>query len=615
MINTAVILAAGLGSRISNRVKDKPKGFIELEGKPIIEMSIEKLLETGIREIIIGTGYLHGEYEKLAEKYPEIKCIYNPDYSTTGSLYTLCNLKESIKNDFILLESDLVYEKLALQILQHHSMEDILLVSEATNSHDEVFVEAKDNYCLANMSKNRDLLKRIDGELIGITKVSLNCFNLMYKWAENNFKNSLKLDYEQALSGVSNECNIYVNKIKDFSWCEIDDEAHLRRAITEVYPKIKNSESNMSYVKRNILLNPGPATTTNTVKYAQIVPDICPREKEFGELMKYISEELTKLAGDLSEYVTVLFGGSGTAAVEAMLTSVVGEGCLLIVNNGAYGKRMSEISKIHKLNYVEFKSSPYKAVDISELEKAIKASACKITHLSVIHSETTSGLLNDIEAIGSLCRSYNIDLLVDAMSSFAAVPINMKKMNISFLASSSNKNLQGMPGVSFVVCNVEKLENIKNQEPKSLYLNLYAQYKYFKENLQMRFTPPVQTLYALRQAIEELKSEGVENRYNRYCSSWRRLADGIEKLGLSYLVDEANHSKIVTTIMEPQCDSYSFDELHDYLYSHGITIYPGKVTDLKTFRVANIGSISEKDIELFLSLLEKYLLSIGYNSR
>lgn len=368
----------------------------------------------------------------------------------------------------------------------------------------------------------------------------------------------------------------------------------------------------MRAIKRTILLTPGPTTTTGSVKMSQVVPDICPREKEFGELMREISLELTRIVADPDHYATVLFGGSGTAAVESMISSVPGQETVLIVNNGAYGQRMCEIAEVYGLNYLEFKSAPDDAIDLDALERFIRTAPSPISHLAVVHHETTTGLLNDVNAIGELCARYRIDLIVDAMSSFAAIPLQMKEMNISFMASSSNKNIQGMAGVSFVIADKNKLDSLKNKKPRNYYLNLYAQHKYFSEHLQMRFTPPVQTLYALKQAIEELKQEGVEQRYARYTASWKTLIGGITRLGLTYIVPERHHSKIITSIIEPNCSGYDFQKMHDYFYDKGIMIYPGKLDGRNTFRIANIGDITSKDIESFLELLDRYLHSIGF---
>lgn len=201
-----------------------------------------------------------------------------------------------------------------------------------------------------------------------------------------------------------------------------------------------------SVVKKNILLTPGPATTTESVKCSQVVPDICPREAEFGQIMEYISTELTRLVADPDDYATVLFGGSGTAAVESIISSVPNHDAAIIVSNGAYGKRMCEIAKVYGVDYLEFKSPPDDAIDLAELERFIQSSERTVSHLAVVHHETTTGLLNKVKDIGELCKRYQIDMIVDAMSSFAAVPIQLKEMNIAYLAASSNKTYREWPG-------------------------------------------------------------------------------------------------------------------------------------------------------------------------
>ncbi|MCM3288714.1 2-aminoethylphosphonate--pyruvate transaminase [Paenibacillus sp. MER 180] len=368
----------------------------------------------------------------------------------------------------------------------------------------------------------------------------------------------------------------------------------------------------MRPVMRNILLNPGPATTTDTVKYAQVVPDICPREEEFGLLMESITDELTQLVATSPAYTSVLFGGSGTAAVESIISSVVGDDTIIIINNGAYGRRMCEIAHTYGISNLEYSSPPDQAIDIGKLEQLILSCSGTVSHLAAVHMETTTGLLNDVYAIGQLCKSHGIDFIVDAMSSFGAIPIQMDEMNISYLAASSNKCLQGMPGVGFVIGNTNKIASLQDRKPRNYYLNLFQQHQYFAKTRQMRFTPPVQTLYALHQAIEELKQEGVHTRYNRYRQSWETLVVGLERLGLTYIVDREHHSRLVTSILEPECVRYDFQQMHDYLYAAGFTIYPGKLDNRGTFRIANIGDISHQDITAFLHALENYLQIIDF---
>jgi 2-aminoethylphosphonate-pyruvate transaminase len=361
----------------------------------------------------------------------------------------------------------------------------------------------------------------------------------------------------------------------------------------------------MKKIKRNVLLNPGPATTTNSVKMAQVVPDICPREYEFGDLMEYVSIELTKIVAKPKKYTTVLFGGSGTAVVESTISSVVPhDKTILIVNNGAYGKRMCQIADAYDMNYIEFVSSPIEPINLKKLKKIIRANK-NISHLAVIHNETTTGLLNNLDDLGQIAKKYNLEFIVDAMSSYAAIPIDMKKQNIHYLLASSNKNIQGMAGIGFIIANTNSIEKLKNIKPRNFYLNLFAQYENFITSHQMRFTPPVQTLYALKQAIIETKKEGVKNRYKRYSKSWKLLTLFLKENNMNYLVDDKYHSKIITSIFIPQ--NIDFDDMHDFFFRQGFTIYPGKVADFNTFRVANIGEIDYKDMKEFLKLFKGYI--------
>ncbi|WP_322906543.1 2-aminoethylphosphonate aminotransferase [Paenibacillus campi] len=610
MVKTAVILAAGLGSRLKEQTTYKPKGFLQIDGCPIVERSIQLLRESGIQQIWIGTGYLAEHYEQLAQNYDGVGCVYNEKYSESGSMYTLYQLRAHLNEDFLLLESDLLYDRAALLNIQADSRDDIVLASGKTESGDEVYIETDEDGCLVALSKRPEVLNRVDAELVGIARISSATYRSMCRWAEQQFAECLNVDYEHALVAASRQKPIAVNKIEALIWCEIDDAQHLQRAQTIIYPQIKarETETSSSGIKRNILLNPGPATTTDTVKLAQVVPDICPREQQFGQLMNWITTQLTAFVASPHTYDTVLFGGSGTAAVEAVIASVIGEGKLLIVSNGAYGERMAEIAAVYRLHVETLHSSPIEPLDLERIERALIAG--EFTHVAVVHHETTSGILNDIDAIGQLCSQYKAELIVDAMSSYGAVPIRMKESCIDYLISSSNKNLQGMAGISFVIAPKAKLEQSIAAVGKSYYLNLYKQYAYFKQHQQMRFTPPVQTLYALKQAVVETQIEGIERRYERYTQSWTVLIEGLNELGLRYIVPLPHQSHLITAIAEPTAAHYHFNELHDYLYERGITIYPGKIGKLASFRIANIGDIDQQDMRLFIKHLQAYMALI-----
>lgn len=363
----------------------------------------------------------------------------------------------------------------------------------------------------------------------------------------------------------------------------------------------------MKEVKRNILLNPGPATTTDTVKMAMVVPDICPRELEFGEMTISVRDDLIKIAHGEGTHTCVLLTSSGTGGVEACLTSVIPDDKkVLIINNGAYGKRMQEICNAYKIQHVDYNIEPGSPVDLGVLEDLMRANKDSLSHVAFIHHETTVGLLNPLAEICKLSHRYGLENIVDAMSSFAGMDINVKRDEVDFLISSSNKCIQAMAGISFVIAKMELLEKTKPIK-RNFYFNLLENYNYLNKNKQFLFTPPVQTLYALRQAINEYLAEGGENRFKRYEDMYKIMTSNLEKLGFKFLVDKKHHAKLLTAILDPAHPNYNFEDMHDYLYERGFTIYPGKVGNIGTFRLSNIGQIYPQDIENFFVEFKNYL--------
>lgn len=365
-------------------------------------------------------------------------------------------------------------------------------------------------------------------------------------------------------------------------------------------------------VERKILLNPGPATTTDTVKNAQVVPDICPREEEFGDLIGSIRKDLVKIATkQTDEYDCVILGGSGTAAMESVLASVVKRNSkLLIINNGAYGKRFSEIAQTYDINYIEDKYEWDQLPDLKRIEKILSENK-DIEYVTAIHHETTSGILNPIKQIGEICKKQGCVFIVDAISTFAGIVFDFDDYNIDFGLSASNKCIQGMPGISFVICRKSELQKLKDIKSRVFYLDLYKQFKSLEEKKQTRFTPPVQTMYALKKAIEEFFEETAEVRAQRYTENWRTLMEGLRQIGFKMLLKDELHSKILITVFEPSNPEYDFKKLHDLLFGKNFTIYPGKIGSLDTFRVATMGAINSEDMKEFLLALKNSLKDMG----
>jgi len=603
-------MAGGLGSRLKGRTVSMPKGFLEIDGMPIVERSVQKLFAAGVEEIIIGTGHCSEWYERLAEKYHCITLVRNDRYADTGSMGTLACCAPKVYGDFLLLESDLIYDDIGLAVLLNDHARNVILASGATKSGDEVYLETDADKFLRKHSKNKAELGSVYGELVGITKLTKETLDAMVDFCTAHLSDQPKMEYETAMAAVSSSTasasdKIAVNKIERYVWREIDDESHLEMAVNTVFPLIKENEALRS-VRREVLLNPGPATTTDSVKYAQVCADICPRELEFGNVMEWIATELSAFVGTPGDIETVLFGGSGTAADEVMISSCVPDGAkLLIVDNGAYGARFAKIASVYKLDFDVYKSSGFMPLDVKAVETRLLEG--KYTHFAVVYHETTTGLLNPVPDLARFCRKHGIVTIVDAVSAFAAIPIDMEKDCIDFMASTSNKNIQGMAGIAFVFCRKAELEKTKAYPMRNYYLNLWDQYANFKKTKQTRFTPPVQAMYSLRQAIIETKIETIAGRYARYSACWDEIVKAVKRLGLEMLVPETAQSKLITAIIDPTSPKYKFDDLHDLAREHSFTIYPGKLSDANTFRIANIGDIRPAEMTAFTKVLESYV--------
>jgi 2-aminoethylphosphonate-pyruvate transaminase len=340
-----------------------------------------------------------------------------------------------------------------------------------------------------------------------------------------------------------------------------------------------------------------------------VVNDICPREKEFGDLVEGIRQDLVRVVHGEGEYEAVLFASSGTGAVEACLSSAVHhDKSVLIINNGAYGKRMQQICNGYGISHIDYNIEWGKPVDCNKVETLLEQHRQDISHIALVHHETTVGILNDITTISRIAGRFGVEIIVDAISSYAGIPIDIKDSGIHYLMGSANKCIQGMAGLSFVICKKESLEKTKEIKPRNFYFNLYQNYSFFTQKHEMQFTPPVQIFYALRQAINEYFLETEQCRGKRYTEMYDVLEKGLQKLGFRFLVEKKIRAKILTAIIEPDDENYSFSEMHDFFYKQGFTIYPGKGAKQSTFRLANMGAITKHDIEKFLGYLEEYLI-------
>lgn len=352
------------------------------------------------------------------------------------------------------------------------------------------------------------------------------------------------------------------------------------------------------------MLTPGPLTTTETVKQA-MMGDWCTWDDDYNiGIVQNIRRRLVELAStDTDEYTAVLMQGSGSFGVEATIGSTVRpDDFLLIAANGAYGKRMAQICDYYGIRHHMMLFDETQAVDADEVAQYLDTHP-EVTHVSVVHCETTTGVLNPLDRIAQVVKGRGKTLIVDAMSSFGGVPIDLHRLGVDFMISSANKCIQGVPGFSFVIARRSILGQCEGVA-RSLSLDLYAQWKTMEEHHgKWRFTSPTHVVRAFMQALNELDAEGgVEARHRRYTDNHRTLVEGMRSLGYRTLLPDDIQSPVITSFYYPTAD-FSFADFYQQLKAKGFVIYPGKISQADTFRIGNIGDVQPDDFRRLVSTI------------
>lgn len=350
-----------------------------------------------------------------------------------------------------------------------------------------------------------------------------------------------------------------------------------------------------------LLFTPGPLTTTKTVK-ATMLTDWGSREIDYKNLVEDVRKRLLKVATkNVDEYTVVLMQGSGTFCVESVIgTSIPKDGKLLVLVNGSYGKRICDMAKIYDIDYI-IEDFGEMAVPSPERTAEILTSDSSITHVACIHSETTTGILNPINEIAEVVKKHNKVFIVDAMSSFGGVELDVGELGIDYLVSSANKNIQGVPGFGYIIAKTSELKKCKGNA-RSLSLDMYSQWERMERMPgSFRFTSPVHAIRAFHQALIELEEEGgVAARSARYWENEKKLVKGMKELGYSTIDLKGYQGPIITTFLYPNSEKFDFMKLYNGLKERGCVIYPGKLTEVDTFRIGTIGTIKPKDVKYLL---------------
>lgn len=359
---------------------------------------------------------------------------------------------------------------------------------------------------------------------------------------------------------------------------------------------------------KKLLFTPGPLSTSQTVKEAML-EDMGSRDYAFVNAVKKVRDELLTLAKVSKQegYECVIIQGSGTFGIEAVISSVIAANdVLLILANGAYGERIINMAAVHKLNHLIVRFAEDEIVNPNAVDEFLKTHT-EVTHVACIHSETTTGLFNPIAEIGAVCKKHNAIFIVDAMSSFGGVEMDMKEANIDFLVSSSNKCIEGVPGFAFALCNRQQLLKAKGQA-KTLSLDLFQQWGGLEKNGQFRFTPPTLSIMAFVQALHELQEEGgITAREKRYKKNKEILDKGMLALGFQHYLRPEIQGHIITSFLYPKDAGFNFETFYNKLNSRGFIIYPGKLSKADAFRIGNIGQIFPDDVSALVEAVKEVL--------
>ena len=356
------------------------------------------------------------------------------------------------------------------------------------------------------------------------------------------------------------------------------------------------------------LLTPGPLTTSPTVKQAML-HDYGSRDKTFIDINAHVRSRLVAIVDGTESHVCIPLQGSGTFVVEAMVgTFVPREGKLLILINGAYGHRIAKICSYLGRNYTTVETAEDVPVDLKKLSSVLNEDAA-ISHVAVIHCETTSGILNPIQEVSEIVAKHERRLLVDAMSAFGAIPLSAKGIRFDAVVASSNKCLEGSPGMGFCIADREALASTQGNS-NSLCLDLYDQWVAMEGNGQWRFTPPTHAILAFDQALDEFEQEGgVEGRGQRYRNNCRILVEGMRQMGFRTLLPDEVQAPIIVTFRMPDDPGFDFNRFYDSLAQQGYVIYPGKLTVAESFRIGCIGRLGADEMRGALAAIDRTMTS------
>ena len=359
-------------------------------------------------------------------------------------------------------------------------------------------------------------------------------------------------------------------------------------------------------MKQPLLFTPGPINTSMKTKKSMLV-DYGSWDDEFIGITKKIRNKVIKIIKGDKSYTCVPLQGSGSFGVEAMIIGFIRKNeHILILVNGAYGERIQKICNYHKIKNSALIWDEDKPLNINKLKEKLKRNT-KIKHLAFVHCETSTGILNPLDEVSKLCKMRKISLYIDAMSSFGAIDINANKIHFKAIVASSNKCIEGAPGMSFCIAKTADIKKCKGNSD-NLSMDLYDQWEYMEKTGRWRYTPPTHVVVAFLKALEQFEKDGgVRVRFNRYEQNLKTLLTEMKKIGFQSLLARSVQAPIIVTFISPTDKKFNFEKFYQKLKKSGFIIYPGKMAKRDSFRIGCIGNINIKEMKMLTNEIAKFI--------
>jgi 2-aminoethylphosphonate-pyruvate transaminase len=592
----AILLAAGDGERLAPLTQTLPKALLPIGSETILSRQIRQLHAHGVQEFVVVIGY---EGEAIREHIAAlglpcmIHFVENAHYKTTSTAHSTLLAASLVTGDeFLLIDGDVVGDEGLFAKIGAAEGNVLFYEAKVIMSPEEMKVTEKNGVVY--------LAKKLDseqgrGEFIGAARFSAAAGEAFFA----ALKGHTDEYYETALNDIASSHAFALEQVEENSWIEIDfvtDYLEAVRVFAEQRDVLR------PVISEQVLLCPGPVMVSHKVKSALLHSDIGHRETEFIEMLTRCRAKLNKVFGVRGgDYTNVILTGSGTAANEALLSSYGPGKKLLLLSNGEFGNRLIDLARCHDLDYTPLEFGWGHMIDLAKLESVIATGVYEA--VMMVHHETSTGMLNPVNEIGALLKRYNVDFLVDAVSSLGAEALSVEDAHITFCTSSANKALASLPGLSFVCGKRSAFEALKGRPARTRYLDLYRHYDFEALHYQTPNTPAVSLFYALETALDELLQDTLERRMAHYGYLTSLIRNRLKQLGMSTVIPEEQMSRVLTTVFYPE--NVDVEAFHEWVKQHNYVIYRGKGPFLgKAFQIANIGHVREEHVLAFLDLME-----------